>query len=97
MLCLAVIYDIESGREEEAAALFLQLKAASEREPGNLGYEVFRATDDPRRFFLYETYRDEAALEAHRNSDHFRKCGLNGVRTIARNREAVLCVPLTSS
>lgn len=41
-------------------------------EPGCLRFDVSRDRDDPNRFYFYEVYRDEAALEAHRQTPHFR-------------------------
>ena len=36
-------------------------------------YHANRSTDDPDAFLLYELYADQAALEAHRNTAHFRQ------------------------
>jgi quinol monooxygenase YgiN len=45
----------------------------SERdEPGCLRFDVIQDRDDANRFYYYEVYRDEAALEAHRQSPHFK-------------------------
>ena len=41
-------------------------------EPGCLRFDVLRDRDDPNRFYFYEVYRDEAALEAHRQTPHFK-------------------------
>ncbi len=41
------------------------------KEEGCLGFECAQDQDDPTRFFLWETYVDEAALDVHRASDHF--------------------------
>lgn len=41
-------------------------------EPGCLRFDVVQDRDDRHRFYLYEVYRDEAALEAHRQSPHFK-------------------------
>lgn len=38
-------------------------------EPGNLFYRGYR-TGDPNLFVALEVYQDEAAVEAHRTSDH---------------------------
>lgn len=43
----------------------------SVREPGNLRFDVLRATDDPTRFLLYEAYRDAAAAAAHKETPHY--------------------------
>jgi autoinducer 2-degrading protein len=42
-------------------------------EPGCLRFDVIQDKDDPNRFYYYEVYRDEAALEAHRQSPHFKR------------------------
>jgi quinol monooxygenase YgiN len=94
MVCLAVIYDVRDGHEEEASAYLIELMAATKREPGCRFYAVHRATEDPRRFFIYEQYDDESALQAHITSPHFERFGVNGIRKVARNREAVHCIPL---
>ena len=41
-------------------------------EPGCLRFDVIQDLDDPNRFYFYEVYRDEAALEAHRQTSHFK-------------------------
>jgi autoinducer 2-degrading protein len=41
-------------------------------EPGCLRFDVLRDRNDPNRFYFYEVYRDEQALEAHRNTPHFK-------------------------
>ena len=34
-------------------------------EPGNLAFGVHRSTDNPNEFWLYETWVNEAAVQAH--------------------------------
>jgi autoinducer 2-degrading protein len=41
-------------------------------EPGCLRFDVIQDKDDPNRFYFYEVYQDEAALEAHRQTPHFK-------------------------
>ena len=41
-------------------------------EPGCLRFDVIQDRDDGNRFYFYEVYRDEAALEAHRRTPHFK-------------------------
>jgi autoinducer 2-degrading protein len=40
-------------------------------EPGNLRFDVIQQADDPNRFLLYEVYRDEAAVQAHKQTAHY--------------------------
>ncbi len=40
-------------------------------EEGCLGFECCQDESDPTRFVLYETYVNAAALDIHRETDHF--------------------------
>ncbi len=40
-------------------------------EPGNLRFDVIQQADDPNRFLLYEVYRDEAGMKAHKETAHY--------------------------
>ena len=71
MVALAVTWVANTGCEQQMAELFRRLSAASEQEPGCLLFAVHQGVEDRRRFFLYEQYRDEAALESHRQTEHF--------------------------
>ncbi len=42
------------------------------REPGNLRFDVVQDESDPTRFVLYEVFRDLEAIEAHRETEHYR-------------------------
>jgi len=94
MIALAVTYTFVPGKENEAVGYFRQLIPASRAEPGCRMFVVHRGKDEPAKFFIYEQYDDQAALDAHRASPHFERNVKNGLRTIAATREPLLCVPL---
>ncbi len=71
MIVLAVTWMAKSGHEADAVATLSKLTEESRKEPGCVVYQVHRHKTEPRRFFIYEQYRDDAAMEAHRNSPHF--------------------------
>ncbi|MGA8153549.1 MAG: putative quinol monooxygenase [Terriglobales bacterium] len=71
MVVLAVTWMAKVGREAEVAALFSKLTEESRKEPGCLMFQVHRHKTEARRFFIYEQYKDDAALEAHRATPHF--------------------------
>lgn len=73
MIVLAVNLAVKPGKEDFVLRQFRLLQAASRQEPGCLLYVVHRSTDDLRRFFVYEQYGDDAALEAHRHTAHFQQ------------------------
>lgn len=96
MIVLAVSWLANPGKEEEVAAIFRKLQDASRQEPGCLMYLVHQHQTDPRRFFIYEQYRDHAALETHRQSQHFQNYVMQALQGISERREAELYLPLTA-
>lgn len=96
MIVLAVTWKAHEGRESEVAGLFSTLQEASRKEPGCLMYIVHRHKTDQRRFFIYEQYQDDAALEAHRNSDHFQQIAVAQLRNIATRIDGELYIPLNA-
>jgi quinol monooxygenase YgiN len=49
------------------------LRRRSLAEPGCLGYDVLQGVDEPTTVMLIERYGDGAALDAHRDSPHYRE------------------------
>ena len=71
MVVLAVTWMAKVGREMDVISVFSKLTEESRKEPGCVMYQVHRHKTEPRRFLIYELYKDDAALEAHRASPHF--------------------------
>ncbi len=94
MVVLAVTWMAKTGREAEVAELFAKLTAESRKEPGCAIYQVHRHRTEPRRFFIYEQYKDDAALEAHRASPHFLQYAKKELPKIADRVEGNLFEPL---
>ncbi|MBV8298794.1 MAG: antibiotic biosynthesis monooxygenase [Candidatus Eremiobacteraeota bacterium] len=95
MLINAVTYTFPTEAMDEVENLFKELRAASLREPGCLGYEVCRGDADASgTFVLYEKWRDAAALDEHYQQVHFVQLGLNGLRPLATSRTAVRGTPV---
>jgi autoinducer 2-degrading protein len=69
---LAVTWRAQEGKEGEVAEVITQLAQASRAEPGILAFVVHRSSSNPHEFFLYEQYRDAAALQAHSETEHFK-------------------------
>ena len=59
------------GRDALLAAARRQGALSREREPGCLRFDVTIDTNDPDHVLLYEVYRDQAALDAHRATPNF--------------------------
>src|SRR6516225_11946938 len=94
MVVLAVTWMAKVGHENETAAIFSKLTEASRQEPGCAMYVVHRHKTEPRRFFIYEQYRDDAALEAHRAAPHFLQFAKKELPRVADRVEGNLYDPL---
>ena len=95
MVVLAVTWMAKVGRESEVTALFAKLTEESRKEPGCGIYQVHRHKTELRRFFIYEQYKDDAALEAHRTSPHFLQYARKDLPKIADRVEGHLYEPLS--
>ena len=66
---------VQPGKEEAFEGVFAELAAAvNADEPGNSYYKLFR-TEEAGVYKVLECYDDEAAVEAHRASEHFLTLG----------------------
>lgn len=63
------------GGEVVAAVVASRAVGLTRAEAGCLGYDIGRDADAPDRFFVYEHWRDLAALQAHLTTAHFAAVG----------------------
>ena len=94
MVVLAITWMAKTGREAEVVSLFAKLTEESRKEAGCTTYTVHRHRTEPRRFFIYEQYKDDAALEVHRASPHFLQYAKKELPKIADRVEGQLYEPL---
>ena len=90
MICVAVTYLIKAGHEAEAIEYFARMTEATRREQGCRMYLAHRSTTEAGKFFLYEQYDDQAALDAHRAAPHFEQYVKNGLFPILESRSPEL-------
>lgn len=68
---LAATYRAKEGEEDAVRQILEMVGPLSRQEPACLFYQAHRSPEDPRVFFLYEQYVDEAGYVAHTETDHF--------------------------
>ncbi len=67
---------VAEGKNGDFEKVFNDLAAqVKANEPGNQLYRVFKSKADPQTYIVMEMYADQAALDAHGKSDHFRAAG----------------------
>ncbi len=95
MICLAVTYVMKPGTEDETVDRLRLLTEATRLEPGCRFYQTHRSRTDPRKFFLYEQYISQDALEAHRAAPYFIEHVVGGLIKNAETRSPEFYDPLT--
>ncbi len=86
MIILKVDMLVKAGSEEKCKEYIRILQENSRKEPGCLLYIGHQSTENPRWFFFYEQYKDEAALDAHRNAPYFKQYVNAGLGEIVEER-----------
>jgi quinol monooxygenase YgiN len=86
MLSFTVRMRFEESDHEAIRSHLVALTAASKAEPGCVSYVAHFISDDPSTVLIYEQYRDDAALEAHRNTSHFKEHAIGGLYQRMRER-----------
>ncbi|MEA2331958.1 MAG: hypothetical protein QOH58_2096 [Thermoleophilaceae bacterium] len=70
---VSALWRAKEGEEERIARIVEAMSEPSRAEPGNRFYQAHSSPEDPRLFYLYEQYDDEAAYRAHMDSEHFQR------------------------
>ncbi|TCP95175.1 autoinducer 2-degrading protein [Cricetibacter osteomyelitidis] len=74
MFAMLVEINIKEDKEQEFIEVFTRNHIGTRQEPGNLRFDVLQDPDIKTRFYAYEVYVNEAALEAHRTTEHYHRC-----------------------
>jgi autoinducer 2-degrading protein len=69
----AVDLDIVPGEIDKFLAALKENGAASVKEPGCREFNIHVLANNPNHVFIYEIYDNEAALQSHRQTEHFKK------------------------
>lgn len=86
MISFTVRMKFDAKDRPEIEEILRKLTAASRQEPGCVTYIAHFVEDEPATALIYEQYRDEAALEAHRNSPHFQQWATGGLYQMMKDR-----------
>jgi (4S)-4-hydroxy-5-phosphonooxypentane-2,3-dione isomerase len=97
MICLKVEFLVKEGTENRTRELIRILEEQSRKEPGCRAYVGYQSVKDSRRFFLYEVYANEAALQAHRDAAYFKQYVTRGLNDVIEKRVRRLYKPISDS
>ena len=86
MVSFTVRMRFSEEHRSQVIRILRELTAASRQEPGCVTYVPLLLDGDPDAVVIWEQYRDEAALEAHRASPHFQQYAVGGLYQLMRER-----------
>jgi autoinducer 2-degrading protein len=66
--------NIKPERVDEFLDVFRTNHEGALTEPGNLRFDVLQDPEVSTRFFIYEAYKDDAAVLAHKQTAHYLAC-----------------------
>ena len=92
MIVLKVDMLVKPGTEAQCKEYIRAMQEHSRQEPGCLLYIGHQSIEDSRKFFFYEQYVDQAALDFHRNAPYFKQYVTGGLDGIMEHRTRDLCV-----
>lgn len=87
MISFTVRLKFRSEDLSEIAEILRELTAASRQEPGCVTYVPHFVESQPETVLIYEQYKDEAAVEAHRGTPHFARYAIGGLYQKMLDRE----------
>jgi quinol monooxygenase YgiN len=72
-IVLNVVFEAVPGREEDLARQLQALLAPTRKEAGCLAYELHHDPENRARFMFYEKFADQASLDLHVATPHFKQ------------------------
>jgi quinol monooxygenase YgiN len=71
MIVISAMITIAEGKGDEYVAHFQGLAPKVRKDPGCITYVLHRMIGNPDRFFVFEQYESEKAIDFHVSTPHF--------------------------
>jgi quinol monooxygenase YgiN len=94
MIIASITFRFAPEDADRAERILRELRDASIKEPGVVRFEVGRSQEKPSVFALWEVYRDQEAVSAHRSTAHFQRLVVDGIRPLAEQRDVETVIPI---
>ena len=75
----------KAGLEDKVEGTLQGMVAPTRAEPGCERYDLFRIKEGDASFHLFETYKDAAALDHHRGTEHYKNYRATIVENLAED------------
>ena len=88
MISIIAKIPLQEGKAAEFTEVFKEMAESVATEEGNLLYSLNFAGNEPNTAVIMERYKDQAALTAHSQSDHYKAFG-GKVRDLVAGRAEI--------
>ena len=94
MISFTVRMRFSSEDHDDIERILRELTRFSRHEPGCVSYVPHFVDGDANTVLIYEQYRDEAAVEAHRATPHFAQFAIGGLyqKMLDRSVETLIAI-----
>jgi quinol monooxygenase YgiN len=86
MVSFTVRMQFAKDDRDRITEILRNLALASRKEPGCVTYVPHHVDGDPETVLIYEQYRDQEAVDAHRASPHFEQYAVGGLYQLMKER-----------
>ncbi len=83
-------WQVKEGQLDNVLELLADAVKQSILEEGNIFYKAHQSNSEPDTIVLFEGYVDNAALDTHRNSEHFKSVVVEKIVPLLANREVII-------
>lgn len=97
MIALVAKIPIREGKVDEAIEAIKALMVHVAKEEGTLMYTLNRDKSDPNTLIFLERYKDQAALDAHSSTPHFKEFFAKSAEFIAGRLEMTILEEIHSA
>ena len=94
MIATLVFIDVKPDCVDAFRKITVYNHENARREEGNIRFDVLQNVDDPTKFTLYEVYRDQAAVDFHKTTAHYKRWREEVAPYMATPRRSVVTTPV---
>ena len=73
MIVIAARIQVTKGKEQDFIKEYKKAVVKVLKDPGAIEYTLHQDAGDPTKFFFYEKYQDQKAVEYHSSTPHFKE------------------------
>ncbi len=95
-ITIVVPIKAKDDKIEEVRCRFIEMVALTRKEKGNICYTLHEEIGNPGSFVLYETWKDQAALDIHMEKPYLKKLLEDSSKLLKEELKGTLCKVICS-